>query len=38
MSTIRGWWEEDRNKTQRFFNYELGQWGDAPLFLRALDQ
>ncbi|MEO8710754.1 MAG: 4-alpha-glucanotransferase [Parafilimonas sp.] len=32
MSTIRGWWEEDRNKTQRFFNYELGQWGDAPFF------
>ena len=32
MSTIRGWWEEDRNKTQRFFNYELGQWGDAPYF------
>jgi 4-alpha-glucanotransferase len=32
MSTIRGWWEEDRKKTQRFFNYELGQWGDAPYF------
>jgi 4-alpha-glucanotransferase len=32
MSTIRGWWEEDRNLTQRFFNKELGQWGDAPLF------
>jgi 4-alpha-glucanotransferase len=32
MSTIRGWWEEDRNKTQRFFNFELGQWGDAPYF------
>ncbi len=32
MSTIRGWWEEDRNKTQRFFNYELGQWGEAPYF------
>ena len=32
MSTIRGWWEEDRNATQRFFNYELGQWGTAPLF------
>ena len=25
MSTVRGWWEEDRNKTQRFFNHELGQ-------------
>ena len=30
MSTIRGWWQEDRSKTQRFFNHELGQWGDAP--------
>jgi 4-alpha-glucanotransferase len=32
MSTIRGWWEEDRVKTQKFYNYELGQWGEAPLF------
>jgi 4-alpha-glucanotransferase len=32
MSTVRGWWEEDREKTQRFFNYQLGQWGDAPYF------
>lgn len=32
MSTIRGWWEEDREKTQRFFNTQLGQWGEAPLF------
>ncbi len=32
MSTIRGWWEEDRRKTQRFFNQELQQWGDAPFF------
>jgi 4-alpha-glucanotransferase len=32
MSTIRGWWEEDRAKTQRFYNKELGQWGDAPYF------
>jgi 4-alpha-glucanotransferase len=30
MSTIRGWWKEDREKTQRFFNNELGQWGAAP--------
>ncbi|RYY53283.1 MAG: 4-alpha-glucanotransferase [Chitinophagaceae bacterium] len=35
MSTIRGWWEEDREKTQRFFNQELGQWGDAPYFCEA---
>ena len=32
MSTIRGWWEEDRAVTQRFFNDELGQWGTAPYF------
>jgi len=30
MSTIRGWWEEDRNMTQQFYNHELGQWGIAP--------
>ncbi|HSC38692.1 MAG TPA: 4-alpha-glucanotransferase, partial [Chitinophagaceae bacterium] len=35
MSTIRGWWEEDRAKTQRFYNNELGQWGEAPLFCDA---
>lgn len=35
MSTIRGWWEEDREKTQRFFNKELGQWGEAPAFCEA---
>jgi 4-alpha-glucanotransferase len=32
MSTIRGWWEEDRVMIQRFFNQELGQWGEAPYF------
>jgi 4-alpha-glucanotransferase len=30
MSTIRGWWEEDRNKTQRFYNHMLGHHGEAP--------
>jgi 4-alpha-glucanotransferase len=35
MSTIRGWWEEDRIKTQKFFNEELGQWGEAPYFCDA---
>ncbi|HEY8733570.1 MAG TPA: 4-alpha-glucanotransferase, partial [Puia sp.] len=35
MSTIRGWWEEDRSKTQKFFNEELGQWGEAPYFCDA---
>ncbi len=32
MSTIRGWWEEDRKQTQQFYNQELGQWGEAPYF------
>jgi 4-alpha-glucanotransferase len=30
MSTIRGWWEEDRQITQKFYNRELGLPGDAP--------
>ena len=30
MSTIRGWWEEDREFTQKFFRDELGRPGDAP--------
>lgn len=32
MSTIRGWWEENREKTQRFFNQILGEYGAAPYF------
>ncbi len=32
MSTIRGWWEESREKTQRFFNTVLGEQGTAPYF------
>jgi 4-alpha-glucanotransferase len=35
MSTIRGWWEEDRERIQRFYNNELGQWGEAPVFCEA---
>ena len=30
MSTLRGWWEEDRKFTQQFFRDELRQPGDAP--------
>lgn len=30
MSTIRGWWEENRERTKHFYNNVLGQWGDAP--------
>lgn len=35
MSTIRGWWEEDRAKTKQFYNNELGQWGEPPYFCDA---
>ena len=32
MSTIRGWWEEDSERTQQFYNKLLGHFGTAPLF------
>lgn len=32
MSTIRGWWEENREKTQRFYHTILGEQGGAPYF------
>jgi len=35
MSTIRGWWEEDRQAIQQFYNTELGQWGEAPFYCEA---
>ena len=35
MSTIRGWWEEDRNTIQNFYNSVLGQSGEAPLTCEA---
>lgn len=35
MSTIRGWWEEDKNLIQKFYNNELGQWGNAPYYCEA---
>lgn len=31
-STIRGWWEEDKASTQRFYNQILGEFGVAPSF------
>ena len=31
MSTIRGWWREDRELTQKFYDTELGRTGDAPV-------
>ncbi|MEO8404316.1 MAG: 4-alpha-glucanotransferase [Chitinophagaceae bacterium] len=35
MSTVRGWWEENRETTQHFYNKILGQWGDAPYFCES---
>lgn len=35
MSTVRGWWEENRERTQHFYNHVLGQWGDAPYFCES---
>lgn len=32
MSTMRAWWEEDKARTQRYFNNELNQYGMAPIF------
>lgn len=32
MSTIRGWWEEDRAKTQQFYNHVLHREGAAPYY------
>ncbi|OGV70126.1 MAG: hypothetical protein A2283_14305 [Lentisphaerae bacterium RIFOXYA12_FULL_48_11] len=29
-STVRGWWEEDPVRSQRFYNTILGKSGDAP--------
>jgi 4-alpha-glucanotransferase len=35
MSTIRGWWEEDKDRIQKFYNNELGQYGAAPFYCEA---
>jgi 4-alpha-glucanotransferase len=32
MSTIRGWWEENRENTQYFYNHMLGHYGLAPYY------
>ncbi|MFL5787834.1 MAG: 4-alpha-glucanotransferase, partial [Flavisolibacter sp.] len=32
MSTIRGWWEENRERTQKFFNNILLEQGTAPWY------
>lgn len=30
MSTLRGYWKEDPQVTERYYHYELGHWGDVP--------
>ena len=32
MSTIRGWWEEDRTVIKRFYNYQMGKVGEPPVY------
>ena len=32
MSTVRGWWQENRETTQHFYNSVLGQSGEAPYY------
>jgi 4-alpha-glucanotransferase len=32
MSTIRGWWEDDKVKIAAFYTHIMGQWGDAPYY------
>ncbi|MGQ1783778.1 MULTISPECIES: 4-alpha-glucanotransferase [unclassified Saccharicrinis] len=32
MSTIRGWWEEDKESIQDFYNNQLGNHGEAPFY------
>ena len=27
---LRAWWEEDRSVTQKFYNEQMGWWGEAP--------
>ncbi len=31
MTTIRGWWEENKDKTKRFYNHILERNGEPPL-------
>lgn len=32
MPTIRGWWENNRDSIQLFYNNELGNFGEAPFY------
>jgi len=33
MSTLRGWWEEDRVHSERFFRLVMGQKGEFPYYM-----
>lgn len=35
MSTMRQWWEEERESIQRYFSNELHQYGTAPQFCES---
>lgn len=35
MSTIRGWWEENREETNWFYNNVLGHFGEAPQYCES---
>jgi len=32
MPTLRGWWEEDKNRSQKFYHQLLGKDGEAPYY------
>lgn len=32
MSTVRGWWEENHDRTRTFYHQVLGQWGEPPYY------
>jgi len=35
MSTVRGWWEENKARTRQFYHEVMGQWGEAPLYCES---
>lgn len=35
MSTIRGWWEEDKQKIASFYRHVLGHYGDPPYYCES---
>ena len=35
MSTVRGWWEEDKTKITSFYHHVLGHYGDPPYYCES---